>query len=149
MNNRAQTNIDFAFAGLAITIFLSATLLIPSSPLFSFTNTEIDNQIEAEEELVRIEKELLESGGGEISTQNVCSFTSSGNTITQDNIKTNVSFTSLGDNSKAGLSTNTIDSCNTSTGPPIADTVVTQANKTIIVNGELTQITISMWRKTS
>lgn len=149
MHERGQTNVDFAFAGLALTIFVSATLLVPASPLFSFTNTEIDHQIGAEQELVRIGSQELTNSKGEITTQAVCDYTNTGSILTKEGTKANITFSSIDNQGVGGLSANTISGCDNSIGPPVANTVITTANKTIIVDGELTKMTIRMWESTN
>lgn len=143
---RAQTNLDFSFAMLIFIIFMTGTVMLPSSPLFLFEHSEIDHSEEAEHLLHEIKLEMISDESGDIDTELLIEFVEDDDFeqyTSSDNIKGNISFEPTGNTS---THPNVFgDNNRLSSGSDIPNTEITTKTSTIYVDGIEVQMKISLW----
>mgnify|MGYP006269227607 CR=1 FL=1 len=145
-NTRGQTNLDFAIGLLMFSLFITATVFAPFSPLYIYAQDDTDYQLNAERTVIEIKQTQLSDGNGDISSHNLESFLEDGNMShhipERDRLRGNVSFEPATDRAPSNFDSPTETK---SIGPSIQNTILSSSTQRIYIDGAPVEMTVTLW----
>ncbi len=141
---RAQTNVDFVIALFIITVFFSATLFAPGSPLVAGDHSEIDHRLDAQQTLVELTGELRDDDG-QLSESETAALLDSGDLephLSTDSVAGNLTLRPTDTNSSASLFD---EGSAQSVGPDVPQTTTSTASKTVRLDSRTTRMELTLW----